>query len=126
MKVIKIVYWISTAIVALMMSYSTFAYLTKPEIKEAFHHLGFPDYFRIELAIGKLIGALLLLFPVPGRVKEWTYSGFTIVFISAFIAHIASGDPIANRMMPIIFLCLLIVSYISYLRIQKGAKAAVA
>jgi hypothetical protein len=35
-----------------MMSYSTFAYLVKPEIKEEFHHLGLPDYFGIELAVG--------------------------------------------------------------------------
>jgi uncharacterized membrane protein YphA (DoxX/SURF4 family) len=126
MKVIKIIYWVSIIIIALMMSYSAFVYLTKPELKEAFHHVGFPDYFRIELAVAKLIGTLLLLFPVPNRVKEWTYSGFTIVFISAFIAHTASGDPMANRMMPLIFLCLLIVSYMSYLRIQKGAQTVVA
>ncbi|MFA6056638.1 MAG: DoxX family protein [Taibaiella sp.] len=126
MKVTRIIYWISTAIVVLMMSYSTFAYLTKPEIKEAFHHLGFPDYFRIELAIAKLVGASLLLFPVPNKVKEWTYSGFTIIFISAFIAHTASGDPMANRMMPLIFLCLLIVSYVSYRRIQKREQTVVA
>lgn len=126
MKVIKIIYWVSTIIIALMMSYSAFAYVTKPEIKEAFHHLGFADYFRIELAVGKLIGVLLLLLPIPNRVKEWTYAGFTIVFISAFIAHTASGDPMANRMMPLIFLCLLIVSYVSYLRIQKGVQTAAA
>jgi uncharacterized membrane protein YphA (DoxX/SURF4 family) len=126
MKVIKIIYWVSVIIIALMMSYSAFAYLTKPELKEAFHHLGFADYFRIELAIGKLIGVILLLLPVPNRVKDWTYSGFTIVFISAFIAHTASGDPLANRMMPLIFLCLLIVSYISYLRIQKSTQTVVA
>jgi hypothetical protein len=52
-------------------------------------------------------------------VKEWTYSEFTIVFLSAFIAHAASGYPMINRMMPLIFLCLLIVSYVSYLRIHK-------
>jgi hypothetical protein len=123
MKVIKMIYWMSTIIVALMMSYSTFAYLTKPEIKEAFHHLGLPDYFRIELAVAKLIGAVLLLSPIPNRVKEWTYSGFTIVFISAFIAHTAVGDPMANRMMPLVFLCLLIVSYVSYSHIHKKVPA---
>ena len=110
----KITYWITTAIVALMMTYSAYMYLTQDAIAKAFHHLGFPDYFRIELAIAKLIGAVLLLVPVPPRVKEWTYAGFTIVFISAVIAHTASGDPVANRITPAIFLVILVVSYITY------------
>jgi hypothetical protein len=114
MKATKITYWIFTAIVALMMYYSAFAYLTKPEMAAGFKHLGYPDYFRIELAIAKLIGATLLLAPVGPRVKEWTYAGFIIVFISAFIAHTCSGDPLNYRVMPVIFLALLVGSYIFY------------
>lgn len=120
MKSIKITYWITTVIVAGMMAFSAFLYLTKPEIAQAFHHLGFPDYFRIELAVAKLIGAVLLLAPVGARVKEWVYAGFAITFVSAFIAHTASGDPMSNRMGPAIFLLLLIVSYITYHRQKKA------
>jgi uncharacterized membrane protein YphA (DoxX/SURF4 family) len=97
-----------------MMVYSAFAYLTNPMIVQAFQHLGFPGFFRVELAIAKLIGAVLLLAPVNTRIKEWVYAGFTITFISAFFAHTASGDPVANRMGPVIFLVLLITSYITY------------
>jgi uncharacterized membrane protein YphA (DoxX/SURF4 family) len=114
MKPNKIIYWILTGIVALMMYFSTYSYLTNPQATQAFHHLGFPDYFRVELAVFKFIGATLLLLPVYVRVKEWTYAGFSIVFVSAFIAHTASGDPIFNRIMPLIFLALLIGSYIMY------------
>ncbi|TZF81352.1 DoxX family protein [Pedobacter sp. BS3] len=117
---IKIFYWIPTAIVALMMIYSAYAYLTQPALKGAFHHLGYPDYFRVELALAKLIGAILLLVPVISRVKEWTYAGFAITFISAFIAHSASGDPLNYRLMPLIFLALLIVSYITYHKKQTA------
>ncbi|MBS1689997.1 MAG: DoxX family protein [Bacteroidetes bacterium] len=122
MKRTKITYWISTSIVALMMTFSAYSYLTKPEIAAGFHHLGYPDYFRVELAVAKLIGAVLLLAPVPSRLKEWTYSGFTIVFISAFIAHTASADPVNYRMMPLIFLAVLILSYISYHRLRPVAS----
>ena len=111
MKATKVFYWILTAIVALMMAFSCYSYLTKPEMAAAFHHLGFPDYFRIELAIAKVIGAILLLVPVPARLKEWTYAGFTFVFVSAFIAHSASGDPVANRVMLLVFLAILGGSY---------------
>jgi uncharacterized membrane protein YphA (DoxX/SURF4 family) len=122
MKSIKITYWITTVIVAGMMALSAFFYFTKPELIQAFRHLGFPDYFRIELAVAKLIGAVLLLAPVGSRIKEWAYAGFTITFVSAFIAHTASGDPMSNRMGPAIFLLLLTVSYITYHR-QKKVKA---
>lgn len=106
-----------------MMAFSFYAYLSKPEMTAAFGHLGFPDYFRIELAVAKLLGAILLLAPVPARVKEWTYAGFTIIFISAFIAHTASGDPMAMAIMPLVFLVLLIVSYLSRYRQVLPANA---
>jgi uncharacterized membrane protein YphA (DoxX/SURF4 family) len=114
MKALKITYWASTIIVALMMTYSAYAYFTQEAIVQAFHHLGYPDYFRIQLAIAKLIGVVLLLTPVTARVKEWVYAGFTFTFISAFIAHSASGDPVNYRIMPIILLAILVVSYITF------------
>jgi len=114
MKTTKIIYWTATVIVSVMMVYSAYAYLTSAAIHQAFQHLGFPDYFRVELAIAKLIGAVLLLAPVATRIKEWVYAGFAMTFVSAFIAHTASGDPVANRMAPVIFLILLITSYLAY------------
>ncbi|MDB5009953.1 MAG: DoxX-like family protein [Mucilaginibacter sp.] len=126
MKKIKITYWITTVIIALMMTYSAYAYLTQATVYQAFHHLGYPDYFRVELAIGKFIGAVLLLLPLAGRVKEWAYAGFTITFISAFIAHTASGDPVAARIMPVIFLVILAVSYLSWHSYSKIKSLTIA
>ena len=122
MKGIKITYWAATGILALMMIFSAYAYFTDPAVAQGFQHLGFPAYFRIELGIAKLIGAILLLAPVSARIKEWTYAGFAICFISAFIAHTVSGDPVSNRMAPLIFLAVLVTSYVMY---QKSHKAAV-
>lgn len=89
-------------------------------MKAAFQHLGYPGYFRIELAVGKIAGAISLLIPVAPRVKEWTYAGFVITFISAIIAHTVSADPVANRIMPVIFLIPLLISYTTY---HKQLKA---
>jgi hypothetical protein len=61
-------------------------------VAEAFTRLGFPDYFRVELAWAKLLGVVLLLAPVPARLKEWAYAGFAITLGSALIAHFAVGD----------------------------------
>ena len=86
-----ITYWTATALFCLQMSFSAYAQLRLPEVAQAFTNLGFPDYFRVELSLAKLIGVVLLLAPVPGRLKEWTYAGFAIDLASAFIAHLAVG-----------------------------------
>lgn len=96
-----------------MMLFSSYQYLTSQQMKDAFIHLGFPSYFRVELALFKLIGAIVLLFPqFVLRYKEWAYSGFGIVFISASIAHYCSGDAFSSVIIPIVFLIMLVVSYL--------------
>jgi hypothetical protein len=87
-----IVYWIVTALFCLQISFTAYAQLRLPQVAEAFAHLGFPAYFRVELSWAKLLGVVLLLAPVPGRLKEWAYAGFAITLASALIAHLAVGD----------------------------------
>lgn len=91
-KTITIVYWIVTALFCLHMGFTAIAQLTLPQVAEAFTHLGFPAYFRVELSWAKLIGVVLLLAPVPPRLKEWAYAGFAINIVSALIAHLSVGD----------------------------------
>ena len=59
---------------------------------EASTRLGFTDYFRVELAWAKLLGAALLLAPVPARLKEWAYAAFAIILGSSLIAHLSIGE----------------------------------
>jgi DoxX-like protein len=87
-----VVYWIVTGLFCLQMIFTAYAQLQLPQVAEAFAHLGFPAYFRVELSCAKLLGVLLLLAPVPTRVKEWAYAGFAIDLGSALIAHLAVGD----------------------------------
>ena len=111
MKGVKITYWITTILISLMMLMSSFMYLTAPKMAEGFHHLGFPDYFRVELAIAKFLGVIVLLAPVRGRVKEWAYFGFFACFVSAFIAHTTTGDPASTWGMVLVATALLLTSY---------------
>lgn len=113
MKAAKITYYATTGLMSFAMLFSTYAYLTKPELKQAFQHLGFPDYFRVELAIAKFIAAISLWLPVR-LLKETAYIGLAISFVSAFIAHIASGDSIGYIIYPVFVLSILIVSYVTY------------
>ena len=118
MKKIKIFYWTSTILISVFMTYSAYSYLTDPAIAEGFRYMGFPSYFRVELAFAKFIGAIVLLLPLTRKIKEWAYAGFAIVFISAFISHSVSGHPLPATLMPLIFLALLVVSYISFNKLE--------
>ena len=89
---IVIGYWTATALFCLQIGFTAYAQLSLPQVAEAFAHLGFPDYFRVELALAKLLGVGLLLSPVSAQLKEWAYAGFLMTLVSALIAHFAVGD----------------------------------
>jgi DoxX-like family len=91
-KSIVIGFWIATALFCVQIGFTAFAQLSLPQVAEAFTQLGFPAYFRVELALAKLLGVVVLLAPVPARLKEWAYAGFAITLVSALIAHFAVGD----------------------------------
>jgi hypothetical protein len=113
----KIIYWISTGLVSAMMLFSGFAYFTNPEVAQGFAHMGFKDFFRVELGVAKLLGAVVLLVPVlPSRIREWAFAGFAITFVSAAIAHTAIGDPVSAAITPLVALALLVVSHIYYFK----------
>ena len=85
-------FWTITVLFCLQIGFTAYAQLSLPQVAEAFTHLGFPDYFRVELSLAKLFGVVLLLAPVPARLKEWAYAGFAITLGSALIAHLSVGD----------------------------------
>lgn len=85
-------WWTVTVVFCLQIGFTAYAQLSIPVVAGAFAHLGFPAYFRVELAWAKLLGVVLLLAPVPPRLKEWAYCGFAITLGSALIAHFAVGD----------------------------------
>ena len=115
MKAVKITYWITTGLVVLGMLANVYNYFFNPALKVAFVHLGFPDWFRVELGIAKLLGAFALAIPaVPARVKEWAYFGLSLSFSSAVIAHYNAGDPVFNLVVPLIMLVVLVASYITF------------
>jgi hypothetical protein len=91
-KAKTIAYWIVTALLCLQLSFTAYAQLRLPQVEEALRHLGFPAYFRVELSWAKFLGVLLLLAPVPARLKEWAYAGSAINLVSALIAHLSVGD----------------------------------
>jgi hypothetical protein len=91
-KGLVVAFWIVTALFCLQIGFTAYAQLSLPQVAAMFTHLGFPDYFRVELAWAKLLGVVLLLAPVPARLKEWAHAGFAITLASALVAHFSMGD----------------------------------
>ncbi|HEX3697590.1 MAG TPA: DoxX family protein [Polyangia bacterium] len=91
-KGLVIGFWIVTALFCLQIGFTAYAQLRLPQVAQMFVHLGFPSYFRVELSWAKLLGVVLLLAPVPARLKEWAHAGFAITLGSALIAHFSVGD----------------------------------
>lgn len=113
MKRNKIIYWTTTGLFCAFLLLTSISYLSDPSFVNIFKHLGFPQYFRIELAIAKMLGVLLLLIPAtPAKIKEWVYVGFGITLLSGAIAHINSGDPVGYTINVFFWFALLVISYI--------------
>lgn len=109
----KVSYWVSTSIVAAMMTLSSVLYLSGAEqAVTGFAHVGYPQHLRIILGIAKLGGVIVLLMPGARLLKEWAYAGFTFAWIIAAVAHYLAGDGI-KALFPLVLLGFLIVSYLT-------------
>jgi DoxX-like family len=118
-------FWIVTALFCLQMGFTAYAQLRIPDVAKAFAHLGFPDFFRVELAFAKLAGVAALLVPmVPVRVKEWAYAGFAITLVSALISHFAVGDGFEAWRWAAVTGVLWGVSYFFWRRMQAAPASA--
>jgi hypothetical protein len=117
-KKVKITFWVSTVLVALMTIPSVLM-TNSPSSIEIFNHLGVgADWFRWELEIAKTLAGIVLILPfVNGRIKEWAYVGLGIDFISAGIA-LGAVDGIAKGAPILLFVAILAVSYLSYHKIE--------
>jgi len=113
-KTLRIAFWLATSFFCLWMLFTAYAQLELTQVKQVFAHLGFPDYFRVELSVAKILGVVGLLAPIKGLFKEWIYAGFAITLASAFIAHLSAGDGPAIFLWPLTAGAVLGLSYFFY------------
>jgi DoxX-like family len=120
-KKTKLIFWVTTIIIFLMEGVIP-AFTSQTELaKEGIRHLGYPPYFGNALVVFKVLGALALIIPqVPKRIKEWAYAGFAFDFIFASISHGAIDGMDFQTFFPLIFLGLLVVSYVSYHKLNSS------
>ena len=110
--VLKIVYWASTIMAAVMLAFAL-SYLTgSAQMVEGFNHLGYPQHLRLVLGVAKPAAGVVLLLPGLRLLKEWAYAGAAFAWSMAVIAHWQAGDG-ARSFMPLVLLIFLIVSYLT-------------
>ena len=119
MKKQKIIFWVTTGLLFIMEGLIP-AFTSQTEMaKEGIRHLGYPGYFGNALVVFKVLGALSLIIPqVPKRIKEWAYAGFAFNFTFASISHFAIDGMNFQSFFPLIFLGILMASYIAYHKIN--------
>lgn len=119
MKKNKIIYWVSTGIIALFIIPGIF-FLNSPFAIEGTKHLGLPMWFHWELGIAKFVAGVLIVLPfTPKRIKEWSYVGLGIDFISATIALVAVDGVSGMAFFPLLMFAILAVSYIYHHKLVK-------
>ena len=124
MKTTKIIYWISTVLLIVIMLFTVVQTFTHPDSREAFaKQIQFPGYMFQALAIGKALGVIVILIPGYPKVKEWVYAGFTFDLLGAIVLF--AGSPLnlpASQWAPMLIggLVLLAASYLTYHKILKA------
>jgi len=124
-KTTKAIYWVSTVIIFLFEGVMP-ALTSQTELaKQGMQHLGYPLYFGNAFVIFKVLGTLVLIIPqIPNRIKEWAYAGFAFDFIFATISHWVIDGANLMAFFPLIFLVILVVSYISHEKIIRNKNYA--
>ncbi|MBP92673.1 MAG: DoxX family protein [Flavobacteriaceae bacterium] len=118
MKRDKIIYYVTTGLLTILMLYSVSMYFFNHDAVAAmFTNFGYPTYIIYPYAVIKLLGLIALWMPGFKLVKEWAYAGFFFAFILAFFAHYMIGD--GEQSGAVLALILLVVSYIFNKRINK-------
>ena len=119
MKTTKIIYYISTGLLTLLMLFSAGMYFfNHAEVATMFTSFGYPTYIIYPYAMAKLLGLVALWFISNKALKEWAYAGFFFAFILAFFAHVMIGD--GEQMGAVVAMVLLIASYVTHKKIANG------
>lgn len=90
--------------------------------KAGIRHLGYPEYFGTMLTVFKVAGAIVLMVPmIKGRLKDWAYAGLAIDFIAASISTWAVDGFGGAVLFPVGAFVLLVVSYISFMKLNPAS-----
>lgn len=85
-------YWLATVSVAAELAVGGAWDIARiPYVRDLTAHLGYPSYFLVILGSWKVLGAVALLVPGRGLLKEWAYAGTFFVYTGAMASHLTTG-----------------------------------
>ena len=93
MKTNKIVFYVATGLLTLLMLFSVGNYFFNYDmVADIFRSLGYPTYLIYPLAVAKLLGLAALWFAPDQTLREWAYAGFLFNVTLAFYSHLMVSD----------------------------------
>ena len=111
MKAQKIIYYVATAVLTIIMIFSVQMYIRNPEaIATYFESVNYPRYLVYPLATAKILGLIAIWGNFSKWLKEWAYAGFFFDITLAFTAHMVAKD--GGELFSIIAFIALMISYI--------------
>lgn len=125
MKALKVTYWVSTVFFATLFTTNGVLYLFHfATFAKRATDLHYPLYLLNIIGTAKILGGIALVTPKFKRLKEWVYAGFVFDFIGAMWSHLyvqGWGESI-RLLLP---LSILMLSYITFHRLQKDPATAI-
>ena len=111
MNLQKIIYWVATAALCLLLFYSAYNYLSETETFTGYYEaFNYPTYLVVPMAIAKILGALMILWRGSKWLTEWAYAGLFFDFVLGFFAHYLAGES-PESTLPLVAIVLLLISY---------------
>lgn len=118
MKRNKIIYYIATGLLSLLLLFSAGMYFFNHDsVVEMFTAFGYPSYIIYPYGFAKVLAVLALWVPNLKKLKEWAYAGLFFAFILAFFAHFMIGD--GEQTGALVAMLLLITSYVFNKKINE-------
>ena len=106
----KIIYWIATGLLSLMiLGSATLYFVQTEEIAKVFKLLGYPTHLIIPIAVAKILGILTLLRNREQKLVEWAYAGLFFELLLAAFSHWQAQD--GEIAASLVALVLLMISY---------------
>lgn len=108
----RIIYWVTTGLVCVVMLMSASMYFfNNREVSKLFIKFGYPTYIIYPLAVAKVLAVVALVSNKSKVLKEWAYAGIFFDVILATSAHLSVND--GGHYLPLGVMVLLLISRVS-------------
>ena len=124
-KTTRILYWVFTLLLALLLTADGIGGVTQQQAgQDSLRHLGYPMYLLIIVGGAKLLAVIALVQPRYHTIREWAFAGIAISFVGAFVSRAFVGDGGLLLIFPLIMLAFMFVPYFLWKKVLHLPAAA--